>query len=274
MTAFLLIGLAGVVAVASILMPDWLAARRHRRWLAAGLAGDDVAWLVATLPLYARVPGDLRARLDGLTRAFIEEKEFIGCDGLQVSHGMRLTIAAQASLLVLGWRGPVGPYDQLRSVLVYPSQFIVPESWHDEHGVVTEEQRVLAGQAFDAGRIVLSWEDVLGRDGGPDAYNVVIHEFAHYLDAEEGAMNGAPWLATAQARERWARVLGTEFAALRERADRGEETLIDAYGAEDEAEFFAVATETFFEASRELADLHPALYAELAGFYGIDPARW
>jgi hypothetical protein len=159
-------------------------------------------------------------------------------------------------------------------VLVYPSQFVVPERWYDEDGVVTEEERVLAGQAWDVSRVVLSWEDVegAGRDG--DSYNVVIHEFAHYLDHEAGGADGAPWIGTGADRRRWAELLRQEFDRLQAAVERGETTFLDPYAAEDPAEFFAVASEAFFEQPAEFAHRQPDLYRELGRYYGLDPAAW
>lgn len=131
-------------------------------------------------------------------------------------------------------------YDRLCSVLVYPSQFVVSGEWHDEHGVVTEESRVLAGESWDVSRVILSWEDVDSRGAPGEAYNVVIHEFAHCLDHESG---GAP-------------------------------SLLEPYAAEDRGEFFAVASEAFFEEPAAFARELPALYRAPAGVYRLDPAAW
>jgi hypothetical protein len=182
---------------------------------------------------------------------------------------MRVTIAAQACLLVLGRDGHF--YDQLRSVLVYPSQFLVRGVWEDEHGVVTAEARELAGESWDVSRVILSWEDVDSRGAPGEAYNVVIHEFAHYLDHESG---GAPWIAGSGARRRWFRLLDAELERLRAQAESGARTFLDPYAAEDRGEFFAVASEAFFEEPAAFARERPALYRALADVYRLDPAGW
>jgi Mlc titration factor MtfA (ptsG expression regulator) len=264
--------LLAAAVIAWIVAGPLLAARRRARHRAAPLGEADRMYLRRRVPLYGAMPEDLRRRLEGLVNVFLAEKEFVGCQGLAVSRPMRLAIAAQACLLVLGRDEHV--YDLLRSILVYPSQFRVREEWHDEDGVVTEEERTLSGQAWDVSRIVLSWEDVTGRSGGEEAYNVVIHEFAHYLDHEGGGMDGAPALGGREEHARWAATFQAGFDALRAAVDRGEETLLDPYAAEDEAEFFAVASETFFEAPRELARRHPDLYGQLRAYYRLDPAGW
>lgn len=260
------------LVIAWIVAGPALAARRRARHRSAPLAEADRMYLRRRVPLYAAMPADLQRRLEGLVNVFVAEKEMLGCQGLVVTRHMELAIAAQACLLVLGRDEHV--YDELRSILVYPTQFVVRESWHDDDGVVTEEERVLSGQAWDVSRIVLSWEDVSGRSAGDDAYNVVIHEFAHYLDHEGSGMDGAPAMRDAGEHARWVAVFQAEFDALRLAVDRGEPTFLDPYAAEDEAEFFAVASEAFFEAPARLGREHPALYQQLRRYYRLDPAAW
>jgi len=264
--------LAAAAVIAWIVTEPLLRARRRARHRSRSLSEADRMYLRRRVPLYPAMPPPLRERLDGLVNVFLAEKEFVGCGGLSVTRPMQLAIAAQACLLVLGRDEHV--YDALRSVLVYPSQFVVREEWHDEDGVVTEEERVLSGQAWDVSRILLSWEDVTSRGSGADAYNVVLHEFAHYLDHEGGGMDGAPLLGDREEHARWAATFQAEFDALRAAVDRGEQTLLDPYAAEDEAEFFAVVTEAFFEAPQDLSGLHPELYARLREYYRLDPAAW
>lgn len=271
-TAFAVVVGAGLLLIAVLIGQPLLAARRRARLAANALARQERALLRRHLPQYRRLPASLRRRLEQQTAVFLGEKDFVGCRGLSVTPSMRLLIAAQACLLVLG-REDHG-YDRLRAVLVYPSQFVVPERWEDEDGVVTEEESVLAGQAWDVSRILLSWEDVRQAGGDDEPYNVVIHEFAHYLDHETSGGDGVPWLPTAAAREQWRALLERELAALRATIARGEEPWLDPYAAEDAPEFFAVASEAFFEQPRELAARHPELYRGLATCYGVDPAAW
>lgn len=264
-----------VVAVVVALVIAWiigtplLARWRRNQHRAQSLDEADRMVLRRRVPIYNAVPPALRSRLDGLVRAFLEEKQFVGCQGLEVTLHMKLVIAAQACLLVMGRDGHL--YDQLRSILVYPAQFVVREQWHDEHGVVTDEENVLSGQAWDSSRVILSWEDVRAGGHGEEAYNVVVHEFAHYLDHEGGVLDGARGRA---GRRQRATVLQGEFEALRAALAREEETFLDPYAAHDEGEFFAVTSEAFFETPCELAAAHPALYGELRSFYRLDPAAW
>lgn len=268
----LVVGLVVVLVIAWIIGTPLLARWRRARHRARSLDEAERMTLRRRVPLYNAVPRDIRARLDGLIRAFLEEKQFVGCQGLVVTPHMKLVIAAQACLLVAGRDGHV--YDRLRSILVYRSQFVVRERWHDEHGVVTEEEMVLSGQAWDSSRIILSWEDVRAGGHGEEAYNVVVHEFAHYLDHEGGGLDGAPSLHDRARRARWTAVFQHEFDNLRQAVERDEETFLDPYATHDEAEFFAVTSEAFFETPRGLAAAHPMLYEQLRAFYRLDPAAW
>ena len=266
--------LAIAITVIGLLIgrPLWRA--RQRRRLRAQPMPD--AWrsdIERAMPIYACIPLPLRARLDGLVQQFVAEKEFVGCRGLEVTLPMKLAVAAQACLLVLGRSARL--YEDLYSILIYPAAFLVPEEHRDEAGVVHQHERALAGQAWDTHRIILSWDDVIAGAAAPDdGFNVVYHEFAHYLDAEAGIVNGAPFLGEARNYERWSRVMQHEFAKLREADARGEPTVLDPYGAENPGEFFAVATEAFFELPRELQTEHAELYGELRNYFRLDPASW
>jgi Mlc titration factor MtfA (ptsG expression regulator) len=267
MTVLVFATLFAAALIAWMLARPWLRRRARAQYAAEPLPDALRAALLRT-PLYRRLPAELRPGLEERVRIFVREKEFVGCDGLTVTDGMRVRIAVPACLLVLNRDAHL--YDDLRSILVYPDEFVVREEY-EEDGVVVERERSLSGQSWDTSRVILSWRDVV--EAG-DGYDVVLHEFAHWLDEEAGAANGAPLLATHRDRERWASVMQRAYEALAERADAGDDTLLDPYGAEDEAEFFAVATETFFGLSRELRDEDPDLYAELAKLYRLDPANW
>ncbi len=246
--------------------PLWRARRRDAA-MAQPLPATAASAIDRNVPAVHNLPPELRARLESLMGAFLAEKEFIGCNGLAITDEIRATVAALACLLVLGRRGH---YDALHSVLVYPTAFWVEDEVEDEAGVVTKRRRVLSGEAWESSRIILSWEDVLEAARHPgEGYNVALHEFAHYLDAEgRGLAEGQRAVAA------WADDLADEFESLLEAVDRGEFTFLDPYAAEDEAEFFAVATEDFFERPAELLGAHPRLYELLQEFYGLDPASW
>lgn len=221
---------------------------------------------------WQQLPADLQLQVKKHTQVLLAEKPFIGCQGLVLTDEMRVLIAAQASLLLLNRRA--GYFRNLRQVLVYPGAFVVDRAVN-EGGVVRDERRALAGESWQQGQLILSWDDVLqGAATANDGRNVVIHEFAHQLDQEAGGANGAPWLATPARRRRWATVMAHEFEQLRQRLQGGGHGLIDRYAATDPAEFFAVVSEVFFEQPGALAAEHPALFREFAQYYATNPLHW
>ena len=227
------------------------------------------AAIARNVPIVAKLPPDLRRRLEGLVVAFLQEKHFVGCNGLEVTDQMRATVAAQACLLLLGRRNDV-LYDELRSILLYPGAFLVEDEVHDEDGLVTRRRRELSGEAWDAQRVILSWEDVTEAAERPaEGYNVVLHEFAHHLEAE-----GLGLANTGRDPTSWHEQLVEEYELHCEAVERDEDTWLDPYGAEDETEFFAVVTEEFLGCPGELREAHPRLYRLMQDFYRIDPAAW
>jgi Mlc titration factor MtfA (ptsG expression regulator) len=251
----------------------WLVERRRKRVRARPF---PTAWrriLAHRVPYFRTLPADLQLQLKKHIQVFLAEKAFIGCRGLVVTDEMRVTIAAQACLLILNRRTDYFP--NLREILLYPGAFVVDRAQADGAGVMQERRHVLSGESWSRGQVILSWEDTLeGAAVINDGRNVVIHEFAHQLDQEAGHANGAPLLGRRERYARWSAVLGAEFNALVRRTLAQEPSLISGYGASDPAEFFAVVSEVFFEQPQRLAAEHPALYGELAGFYRVHPAGW
>jgi MtfA peptidase len=259
-----------IAVLAWVVAAPLLRVRRLRRAAATPLSDSRIALLTRNVPLRARLPAELRQRLDGLVNAFVAEKSFVGCNGLSITDEMRVTIAAHACALVLG--RPHDLYPALQSILVYPTPFWVDEEDADDVGVVTKHRRVLSGQAWDASRIILSWEDVTEAAGTESSgYNLVLHEFAHHLEYEG---RGLAEPGGSRRLEAWRSELQGEFERLLEAVDEGEDTFLDPYAAEDESEFFAVASEEYFERPVMLRKSHPALYGLLQEFYGLDPAAW
>lgn len=264
---------SGVALALAIALQPWWRARRRR---ALARHPFPAAWrriLKRHVPLVRQLPVDLQLQLKQRMQVFIAEKPFIGCQGLVVTEAMRVVVAAQACLLLLN--RPAEHFGNLRQVLLYPGAFVVDKVHHAAGGVLRDERQVLAGESWSQGQVVLSWDDVLeGAAVADDGRNVVVHEFAHQLDQADGTANGAPALARRADRKRWARVMGNEFAHLERQLAQGEDNLLGAYAATNPAEFFAVASEVFFERGPLLAATRPALFAELAAFYRVDPTSW
>jgi Mlc titration factor MtfA (ptsG expression regulator) len=270
---FAIIVALALLAAASFVAAPIVRRRRRMKWAALPAPPQWQGWLEQHVAFYRRMPQPLRERLLGLMQIFLREKSFVGCNGLIVTEEMRVVVAAYACLLVANRPGVprVHLYDDLLSILIYPNAFIVHES-EEEDGIVTEGHRVLSGQAWDSRRIILSWEDV--RESTHEPENVVLHEFAHYLDMEDETMDGAPGLGSAAAYEEWSQVFWDEYERLADAVDEGRDTLLDPYAATEPAEFFAVATETFFHQPGELRAHHPKLYEQLMKYYRLDPASW
>jgi Mlc titration factor MtfA (ptsG expression regulator) len=210
-----------------------------------------------------------RARLRRDTRTFVEGKYWEGCAGLRVTDEIRVTVAAQACLMLLGL--PPDCFRRVRTVLVYPSSFLVPDA--EELG---EEATgwVVAGQAVPQGPVILAWDTVLAEGRDPSAgHNLVIHEFAHQLDLSDGYLEGTLDLVGEPA-ERWGAVLAAEYNRLRRDVRRGRDTFLGGDAATSKTEFFAVASERFFTRPVQLRRYHPLLYELLVDGYGLDPSMW
>jgi Mlc titration factor MtfA (ptsG expression regulator) len=245
--------------------------RRRRRVREQPFPPDWRSVLEDSVPLYRRLPSDDREELHGHVQVLLAEKHFEGAAGLEATDRMRLVVAAQAGILLL--HRPTNYFPKLVSILLYPSEYSVQEAIEDDDGLVDEIDEARVGESWQTGTLILSWEEV-GRDLESDVQNVVLHEFAHQLDAESGETNGAPILPDRELRQRWADAMSDAFERLTGAVERDEETLLDPYGAEDPAEFFAVATEAFFLTPSELAKEEPDIYAVLSEFFQQNPTRW
>ena len=223
--------------------------------------------------LYRYLPDALKKELQQHINVFLGEKTYEGCAGLEITDEIRVTIAAQACILLLNRTKPTY-YTTLYSILVYPSAYVAKQVTVDgmQH---TEEMSVRGGESWTRGEVVLAWDFV--RKAAIDlafGHNVVLHEFAHQLDQEDGRADGAPILGRSTSYKTWARVLSKEYEGLRRNALSGRQDIMDAYGATNPAEFFAVATETFFEKPKQMKLVHTELYEELKSYYGLDPLKW
>lgn len=247
----------------------FLKARRRRALQQTPLGQAQRAIIDRNVAYASRLTDAERSELEGLVQVFLAEKTIEGCGGLELTDEIRVTIAAQACVLLLHRDTDV--YPELESILVYPHAFKV-KARRAEGGVVVESDDARLGESWTRGLVVLAWDHARAGAAHLGGDNVILHEFAHQLDAEDGAMDGAPDLEGRASYAMWARVLGAEFQDLSERVHAGRPADIDAYGAVSPPEFFAVVTEMFFEKPLALRTRHPALYDELATFYKQDPA--
>lgn len=251
----------------------WLPKYRLQRAIARPFPRHYAEILRKNMPVYTRMPADLQMQLKRLIQQFLHQKKFVGCDGLTITDEIRVTIAAKACLLLLNRPTPV--YPNLSFILAYPSAFIVPRSEVEDGGLVTHGNQTLLGESWDDDRVILAWDHVRRSNSNlAPGFDVVLHEFAHQLDSESGSTNGAPYLMSKARYERWSSVFLQEFALLQEAAQHQSASVIDHYGATSPAEFFAVATEAFFEKSQALDRERPALFAALREFYCVDPREW
>lgn len=273
-----------ILVVAAVLIYGltllWMRPRRQAKREALRAAPFPEEWgeiIRSKCKFYDSLPGPLQERLQKHVQVFLAEKNFEACGELdEVTDEMRVVIAAQACVLLIGL-AKHNYFAKLRSILVYPGAFHRGRerlfSLSDEEA--EEEGAVLLGESWSSGSVIVAWDNALrGALNEDDGQNVVMHEFAHQLDQVDGRADGAPRLRCRADYEDWARVLGHDYEKLVELTEAGKRDVIDAYGATNPAEFFAVATETFFERPRRLRKKHHELYDELKGYYGQDPAEW
>ena len=245
---------------------------RRNRLLQEPLSPEQIAILENNVPLYTRLPEGLRKTLQGCINYFLDEKVFVGRGGLEITDEIRLIIAANACMLIVNRSKKHFP--GFETILVYPDTYVAKEISYD--GLVeVHKDSTRAGESWHRGPIVLSLTDVVhGSSNEQDGHNVVLHEFAHKLDEENGVMDGLPVLRKNAHYKEWAEVLTREYDEFLDRVDRGKNKVIDEYGSVSAPEFFAVATESFFEKSEQMKERLPELYQQLQTFYGLDPAEW
>lgn len=261
-----------LLLVAAFFVYRHFAVRRKRALLLATPLTDEQREIVDQLvPITRGLPPDLRRRLEGKINLFLDQVDFFGQNGLAVNDAMKLSIAAQACLLVVNstvW------YHTLRTILIYPSAFLTHRGVHDGH-LVHENSHATLGESWDRGPVILSWDHARhGALDPTDGHNVVIHEFAHQLDNLTGQTDGIPILRKGQAYARWEKAMLDAYHDHVERVERGQRTLIDPYGATNHEEFFAEAIVTFFEKPQALRREVPMLYAQFSELLALDPLTW
>jgi len=255
-------------------MFHWLSVHRRSAFLQTPFPAAWRQILAENVLHYSFLDDDEKNHLEQLVQVFIAEKKFEGCNGLEISDEIRVVVSAEACMLVLGL--PHDLYRGLVSLLIYPSTVVIPPSKigvFTQNPLIERPQTAIYGQAFLRGPVILVWDEVKKEARHPErGHNVVYHEFAHLLDMSSGAANGTPALHSRDQYRIWAKVFSEEFLALRRKSKQGKKTFLDPYGAVNEAEFFAVATEFFFDKPVEMKKKHQALYDVLEGFYRQDTA--
>lgn len=255
----------------------WFTSRKDRR--RRHIIGEPFPelWLRVvrlSVPFYEQLSSDRQRRLRQCIQVFVTEKQFLGCAGLKITDEIRVTIAAGASVLLLGVPH-LDVFPRLREVIVYPHDFTETTEAIGPDGRPYEIRKTRAGEAWRRGPVVLAWNSVRRSVASPgDGYNVVYHEFAHVLDLQNGSADGMPPLESAAQAEAWTKTFYPAFEAFVRETRRGRSTFIDPYGAGHPAEFFAVATEHFFEQPDQLHRNQPSLFGLLADFYHVDPTQW
>lgn len=236
----------------------WRAYKR-RRLARRDLPSHWPPYLEEHVPFYQQLQPALQARFLELLKVFVWEKHFISAGGMEITDEVKVVIAATAVRLVLHL--DLSYYNRLTEIVVYPDHYRHPES-----------SDIILGEAQSWGTMVLSWSAVLhGLKNCEDGLDTATHEFAHVLDQGDGAFDGTPELRSLAHYHPWTLVMSEQFLKLRKRK-RAQRKALRSYGATNEAEFFAVATEAFFEKPAQMLKLTPELYEELKRFYGFDPA--
>ncbi|WP_299076057.1 M90 family metallopeptidase [uncultured Ruegeria sp.] len=255
----------------ALIFHQWSKSQARKSLLAAPLTTYQSDLIESHVPIVRRLPPDLRAKLDGKVNLFLDQVNFFGCDGLEVTEEMQLSVAAQASLLVANndmW------YDNLTTILIYPNAFKSRQSKHSGY-VVTEKEVIRTGESWNRGPVILSWaHSQQGAMNDHDGQNVVFHEFAHQIDDLSGSTNGVPVLSRGQSFDEWESVFLTAYNAHVRAVETGQPVVIDPYGAEGHEEFFAVAVEVFFEKPQALKQENPEVYEQLEKLFHLDPAAW
>jgi Mlc titration factor MtfA (ptsG expression regulator) len=246
--------------------------RRRQRLLSGPFADERRRILRERVRHYQYLDARQRERLEGFVQVLVAEKDWVGGSGFELTDEMKVTIAGYAAVMTLGLDEPYY-FDRLKTIIVYPAGYVPHASRFDQYQV-SGPQSPRLGEAWHRGPVVLSWAQIVDPKKMRPGSNLVIHEFAHHVDGLDGDLDGSPPIVDRRQGRTWYRVSEEEFERLRREAQQGEATLLDHYGASNRAEFFAVASECFFERPRAMRDRHAELYRVLADFYCQDTAAW
>ncbi len=229
--------------------------------------------LLSNVSLFAQLPDDLKRQVEGHTQILLNEKVFEGYNGLNMTDEIRVTIAGQASFLLLNQKGFYP--ETLKSVIVYPSAYKTRTVKTGLGGLHTESEQSVLGQSWGSGTVVLAWDNTKqSAANANDGHNLVLHEFAHQLDQANGVADGTPFLRNRDRYYEWRQSMSHTYQDFLDDIEHGRKTVMDDYGSTNPAEFFSVATETFFEKPRQLQKRRPELYLELCKYYRTDPLKW
>ncbi len=263
----------GLTIIACIFGRTYWVERRRDRIRSRPFPEKWRAIIKRRIPYFKQMPADLQLQLKRHIQVFIAEKNFKGVHGLTIDDEIKVTIAAQACLLLLNRKTDY--YPKLKTIVVYPSAFVKTQTVQDSFGIHAQQRSTMLGESWNFGKIILSWQHTVDGAKDPnDGSNLVIHEFAHQLDSEDGHANGAPLLGKDISYQSWSQVFASEYEQLKQQLSYGEPTLLDGYGATNPAEFFAVASEVFFEQAEALFNRHKSLYQQLKSYYRVDPVNW
>lgn len=253
----------------------WIRRRQITKWQSLPWPHDWEETLQQQMPLYNKLSPPQKKHLQQMVKIFVRQKPFEGCGGLVVSETMKVLIAAQACLLLVNRPVKLNKlYPKLDVILIYPSAYVAQGVQQRGWQVWTEQEQVRLGESWHQGMVVLAWDHVQSQALDlHDGHNVVLHEFAHQLDQEDGYSDGTPMLDQRSQYLSWGRHFGKVYQELCDKVSHHHVSFIDPYGATNPAEFFAVVTETFFEKPHQLQKRHPQLYSELATYYHLDPVR-
>jgi hypothetical protein len=256
-------------------MFSFLKRRRRKRLLAEPFPPAWEGYLAENFHQFALLPAPLQARLRDRMRVFAAEKYWEGVDGHEVTDEMRAVVSAMACTLTLAFDDAEAFFPKVLTVLIHGEKYSRRARRRWAGGVVAEGDEWRLGEAWELGPVGLSWPDVV--EGGldpDDGFNLVYHEFAHALDMTGGVADGTPPMPSTRAEREWSDRLGQELEELRAQRDAGRGIPLDAYALSNEAEFFAVSTESYFERPRLLRIRLPRLYELLDSFYRLGPAEW
>ncbi|MBC7693083.1 MAG: zinc-dependent peptidase [Methylotenera sp.] len=253
----------------------WIRDHRRKKILETEFPDAWVRILERNVAHFRRLSEGGRRELSGMIQVFVAEKHWEGCGGLVLTDEIRVTVAAQACLMILALNHDLFP--DVDSIFIYPSTVMTPErpvGFFEMPQAPVRESVSILGEAQMRGPVILVWDAVLQTARHPEkGHNVVYHEFAHKLDMLDGRVDGTPPLGSPEQYRSWVEVCSREFLRLRAITEKGERTFLESYGAVNEAEFFAVITEQFFGQPTGLKKHHPELYGVLSDFYQQDPAE-